>query len=457
MAVVKKMAFIYTNMVLFFLLLVLGAVFLFYKQRIVNIGVGIAIIYLMFHLGINIYVTIILSCLIIVVSFNYLFSKSNKLMMTGLLLLPLLLVGSVMAAELPDVVDTPPGLVKFVEEVGSVKSQPRMTMTGTDYAPFDDGKLMVYLTVGEYPVDYATCYINVLYPNMTSFINNIFMFPVTNEYFDGMYYYDFIVPNTTGVYPVNAHCFYNSTVNNDLVVSTASGSFIEAEDGTDYYLMYYVDEDYYRVKDKGECNDINCSFFFNISLPIGWYNDLLVDSRVMFTGKLDDDKDDIHFYAHYVGGRQLLFSIIAKDVIFNEQVVLNDSFANLTTLVIEAEAFDWDNSKLFVDYLVFKRVYNGSYVGDLRGNDELVVSRGIAEIIEVIISDTPLITTAALLSMLILFVAIVLLFTSYKVVSGLLFMLWPVLFSEDIYITIILLFLGFVVLYRGFKEIKDKK
>jgi len=459
-------------MVLFLLLIVLGVVFLFYKQRLVNLGLGIAIIYLLFYLDINLDVTIILSVFVIVLSFNYLFSKSNKLVLTAVFLLPLLLVGSVVAAP-PDTPpgQIPPGLVKFVDEIGSVKNQPSMDLKGTDYAPFDDGKLQAYLSIGENPVDFAACYVSVLYPNMTYFMENQFMFPVDKPYFEGLYYKDFIVPNTTGVYPVNAHCFYNATIIHNHV------------DHVDYEfteLFKEVKPDIMSVEDAlkdldgvllvlegdGVCNNINCSVDFNIPLPVGWDNNLLYDGNLFVTFETDTDNRLYEFYAYSPTSNvtvPLFNHTSPKNTPITAQISIKGDlngtnlFAQDSNILIGVKAYNWKDKKIYFDQVEIILVYNGSYVHDLRGNDELVVSEGVASIIEVTLEDTPLVTTAALLSMFMLLVALFLIFTRFKVFSGLLFMLWPVLFSEDIYITIILLFLGFLLLYRGFKEIRDKK
>jgi hypothetical protein len=103
-------------------------------------------------------------------------------------------------------------LVEKVLEVERLTMQPSMNLLGTDYLPFDEGKLMSYLKVGENPITNATCYVSVLYPNMTYFINNQIMLDASNiNGFEGLYYYDFIVPNTTGIYPVNSYCYYETT------------------------------------------------------------------------------------------------------------------------------------------------------------------------------------------------------------------------------------------------------
>jgi len=101
---------------------------------------------------------------------------------------------------LPSVVER----VELVEEVLEITNQPEIDVKGTDYVPGDIGKMQVYLTQGNNPITNATCLISALYPNMTFFIQQQLMLEANKTDFERLYFYGFVVPNVSGVYPVNA-------------------------------------------------------------------------------------------------------------------------------------------------------------------------------------------------------------------------------------------------------------
>jgi hypothetical protein len=81
---------------------------------------------------------------------------------------------------------------------------------GTEYYEGDDATIFLLLKdSGGQPVTNATCTIDIYYPNIANlthpeWINNGLM--MYKE--EGLYYYDFTVPLTTGLYMVNAQCTY---------------------------------------------------------------------------------------------------------------------------------------------------------------------------------------------------------------------------------------------------------
>jgi hypothetical protein len=96
---------------------------------------------------------------------------------------------------------------------------------GTEYAPNATGRVSLMLArdsfLGQSLVTGATCTVDILYPNSTLFVDNASM----NEYGNGIYTYDFFVPETTGVYTYQTNClsgFRNYYALNTFHVSTNS-------------------------------------------------------------------------------------------------------------------------------------------------------------------------------------------------------------------------------------------
>ena len=179
------------------------------------------------------------------------------------------------------------GIVEKVLEVEKMTKQPTMEVLGTDYLIGDEGKLQSYLKVGEFPIDNASCFVSVLYPNMTYFLENQMMNGVGLEYFSGLYFYDFIVPEQTGVYPVNSYCFYDST-HQHYIPHVYSGNFT--------FLNGYLDDLFTDDFDSGLL--FGGGFFANQTLLFEQYdpeqglhlqdtNNSLVDDDDEFATALD--------------------------------------------------------------------------------------------------------------------------------------------------------------------------
>lgn len=446
------MAIVYGQLIYGLLLVFFGILFLWARSKPMAFFSMSGVILMMVIMELPFTVLGLVSFMLFVIYWNFGRVKASRLMLPLLLLLIVPLVIAAPPDELPSAVPS------FVREVGKVTGQPSLSLTGTDYQPFDDGKLMAYLKVGEYPLESAACYVDVLYPNMTHFISDQLMLSAAyRHHFEGLYYYDFSVPNVTGVYPVNAFCYYNTSVIDYGVVSHARRG-VTAEDGADYFLMDFVDGQYYRVKDEGACNNVYCSFNWSFSLPTGWHTSLLSDARLIMQGYLDDDKDVIMFSVFDGSSWVSWFNYSLKNTVFNRQFLLSERFENVTNLTVRARAYDWDESKLFVDYFQLKLLYNGSYVGDLRGNEELVVSRGVQTIIQAVESDKELVSGAVIISIILIALVVILFFAGQYHIAGLLLILWTLFYGQEmeIFINVFLWFMGLLMIYWGLKHGRNK-
>lgn len=85
-----------------------------------------------------------------------------------------------------------------------------MNLMGTDYNVGERGTIFLQLQneFGE-PVSNGSCVLNVYYPNRYNATHPIWLNQTPMLYLDrGIYYYDFFVPDTAGVYIVTAQCSY---------------------------------------------------------------------------------------------------------------------------------------------------------------------------------------------------------------------------------------------------------
>ena len=89
-------------------------------------------------------------------------------------------------------------------------SNPRgeLALAGTEYSYGQTAKEWLQLKDNNgLEVNNGICYLDVLYPNMSKLINEATM---NNLNYEGIYYYDLVVPQIEGVYPAIAKCYYTA-------------------------------------------------------------------------------------------------------------------------------------------------------------------------------------------------------------------------------------------------------
>jgi hypothetical protein len=92
----------------------------------------------------------------------------------------------------------------------SFSSDFSLNVFGTEYQIGDNATVWLQLLRNYQPVNNATCYMASYYPNNhTKFFDDVIMNYLSNS--DGIYYYDFTAPSTTGVYMVSAFCHVTYT------------------------------------------------------------------------------------------------------------------------------------------------------------------------------------------------------------------------------------------------------
>lgn len=352
---------------------------------------------------------------------------------------------------LPDRVE----LVEKVLEVERLTKQPGMELLGTDYIPGDLGKLQAFLKVGEQPLETAACYVSALYPNMTYFINQSLMTPVDKDFFEGFYFLDFTAPNQTGVYMVNAICYYDTEGDTDFVTSSEAidigGNLIEVDSGSINDLRT-INSVSHVLKGNGDCGDNPCEYAWNVTLPIGWDSLTLREARIIWQGEQDNNDETKEFVVRHNGTDYPFFNLTTKDVIENHQFILNSTFSDSTQIRVVMKVFDWDGGKLINDYLVVERVYDGAVVTDLRGNSELVISEGLSQVVTVVVDPTPepLLDQEELVSLLLIILATLFMAFGFYPWGGIMFILWAVFYSPNIFISVFLIVLGAGAIWMNF-------
>ena len=273
-------------------------------------------------------------------------------------------------------------LVEKVLEVERLTKQPTLDLKGTDYQPYDEGTLLAYVLEGNIPVADAMCLINVVYPNKTSFINQQLMLPIDVVGFGGMYYHDFVVPNVTGIYPVTAFCLYGSSqVYNG--VSNAEGNLTEALASEGFTSLGKDELGIMEFEKSDFCNNVVCGYEYNITLPIGFHNEYLSDFRLFLRSHTDANEIfEFYVYNYNTSTDEFIYSYSNNNPVEPTTIQTPLNLSHLSnnsdiTIHLLVDDFDTAGKNFELIDLYTSRIYNATAVADLRGGEELVVSKAI--------------------------------------------------------------------------------
>jgi hypothetical protein len=140
-----------------------------------------------------------------------------------------------------------------------------LILGGTEYQINDNGTVFLQLLDNnQQPVNNSICYLTMFSPDKTKILDGAMMtYLLTSE---GLYYYDFIVPNTVGVYMISARCFYyyNITYITDIKDSWTSSTapttnygnntFFTVGKASSAILNSYIE---FNLSNISSINDIN--------------------------------------------------------------------------------------------------------------------------------------------------------------------------------------------------------
>lgn len=272
-----------------------------------------------------------------------------------------------------------------VDSVGKIDHFPSMSISGTDYQFGDTGKTFVTLSNSGVDVNNATCVVKIYYPNNTLFVPS-----TTMTFLDtGLYYYEFQIPNITGVYMVNAHCTY---LTGNIQVNATSGTRVLGAGAGALSNTYLIDNVYWAsTENLGDNRLIANNFTFNgINLSAG----SVVSMDILFTGLrtqqgLDPASDPINIWLwNYNTSKFDLvgspFSYQAADSAYtytingtNVSKYVNSSGGSVVYVndSITTAGGDLANTELDIDLLNLKLNYRipNSTATDISGGNELNV------------------------------------------------------------------------------------
>ncbi len=284
--------------------------------------------------------------------------------------------------------DDEPTVIDYVKEVGythtvgKITNMTNMAVFGTEYATGDNGTIFVQLLdSNSNPIIDASCEITVYDTNKTIWHNRA---PATYlNGSNGMYYSDIFLPETAGVYIIDAFCYYSD------VRYEFTRPFKVNFDGNLESGYNNKPENLFAM----DCNKIHTDggYYFEI-----WFNDtemaninLSTITSVHYYTKLGHEKDNRWQIWNFTSSSwdEVWYDTYGVPVTAECYFIHTDSFTlteGLEDYIVNGETrwrtYGDDTGKIYVDDVGLVFHNNGSIVTDIRGGGEIHLSSHLTDI-----------------------------------------------------------------------------
>jgi hypothetical protein len=269
----------------------------------------------------------------------------------------------------------------------------RLNMHGTEYYINDFGKSWIQLidSSGNF-VDNGTCYIDIYTPDNDQFLERASMSFLEN----GIYYYDFIVPNVIGIYPSIGLCYYITTTQ----IETADSGYVDTGiDGTGSYSSTATRNNVYWNIDENLTDTYRLQMgqnYTGITHPA-----LLSGISIEFQGRWDGGSDylTIHVW-NWSSSKWIPLSNTIPDTsgtdldVNNMLLTVNATRSGILysgeirVMINDTGLVDLAASRFRIDYLVVNLIsYSSPTITEIKGSSEINV-RGNPEANQFIRAET---------------------------------------------------------------------
>lgn len=294
-----------------------------------------------------------------------------------------------------------------------------MKVFGTEYQPGDMAKVFLQLVNGEIAAGNTSCYVTIYWPNSSILVNNQ---PMLFAGSNGLFYYNIVTPNVTGVYMTTAKCYVGSIQhwysypneypylhdvmpNVTLTTGTEFGSYLNLNDPLDG--MYYEVDAASKIVD------------FSITIDTSYTDKSNISEIAVFYAGVSDSNPTATFYLwdYNAGAWKALSNTLTykattptsgKPTGIDEGVV-NTVTQNISyfysgnTMRIRMYATSGNTFKTFNDFFGLRLTYDaGIKPQELKGGSEIHVTDTQAQTLSLVQNVWSWLTTtlwAKLLSM----------------------------------------------------------
>jgi len=247
-----------------------------------------------------------------------------------------------------------------------------LNVFGTEYQPNSFGTVFVSLLESGHPIENASCYVDIYYPNKTKWIDYALM--VSHE--NGLFYYDIYTPDIEGVYMVNVLCQYYTTLS---IHPITVRSILDGFENGSVYLTQTWDGVYYTITEEPEYLDVRFITDPVTIPPNATSLDLVIVARTSSHEKFyfdiwnDETKQWVRLpnYLTYSDGNFIVISNnIPKD--WWSVIIRNDG--TIMFRIKNTQVAGSVREPVDIDYIAFVFSYQASeFLENLRGSGELHV------------------------------------------------------------------------------------
>jgi len=256
----------------------------------------------------------------------------------------------------------------------TIKRVVTMNVFGTEYQPNSFGTVFVSLLEDGVPIENASCYLDIYYPNKTKWISNALM----SYHENGLHYYDIFTPDTEGVYMINVLCQYYTTLE---IYPITSRNILDGFENGSIYLTHTKDGIYYTVTEEPEKLDVR--FITDpVSIPENATSlDLIIVSRTSSNEKFyfdiwDDEAKVWRRLPNYLTYTNNFFVTISNNIPKEwwPSIIRNDGTILFRIKNVQSSAPN--REKVDIDYIAFVFSYKAStFLENLRGSGEIHISK----------------------------------------------------------------------------------
>jgi len=158
---------------------------------------------------------------------------------------------------------------------------------GTEYQVNDTATIFLQLLENDQPVNHAECLLDLYYPDKTKMFEDVCMEYLEDS--EGLYYFDMLTPNQTGIYMMNVKCLYlvNHTQDHADSFTLTSGSEVEGS----YQNTWSEDGVFHSIRETSYFAGDRLDFYYeftDITLP-----DNATDMVIFWKGSWDATNEEV--------------------------------------------------------------------------------------------------------------------------------------------------------------------
>jgi hypothetical protein len=266
----------------------------------------------------------------------------------------------------------------MLQKINTMNQKASMSIGGTEYVLGQNGTLFIkLLDNNDLPINNGFCSIMMYYPNKTiKFMDNS---PATFLE-NGLYYKDFFVPNTEGLYIADASCIYADTVYRYNLPSENAEYDGNIVGGTSPQPLTFSEVD--CVGFQTSAGGTYQNFTFNYSSIVLINLSAISQIDVNWVGQIGSANAVIQLYNFNTSSWNSLETALASTGITlscgNNVYITRATTTNITSYVrndtIKTRIFRSGSASIITDSMEVVLHNNGSVVASLRGSSEVHVS-----------------------------------------------------------------------------------